>query len=177
MSEKINISYYKSPVGEMILGDYQGQLCLADWRFRKMRTAIDQRLQIGLNADYIENHTDLHENVIAEFESYFTGNLSEFNTPLLVVGTEFQKQVWAALQKVPFGETLSYLELSKSLSNEKAIRAVASANGANAISIIVPCHRIVGTNGDLVGYAGRLASKRLLLQLEKAEAVSQMSLF
>jgi O-6-methylguanine DNA methyltransferase len=84
----------------------------------------------------------------------------------LSVGTEFQKSVWQGLIDTPFGTTASYLELSKRIGNEKAVRAVASANGANSIAILVPCHRIIGSNGDLVGYAGGLDVKRKLLEIE-----------
>ncbi|HIP27800.1 MAG TPA: methylated-DNA--[protein]-cysteine S-methyltransferase, partial [Sulfurovum sp.] len=86
--------------------------------------------------------------------------------PLLMVGTDFQRSVWDGLIKIPYGTTASYLELSKNIDNEKAVRAVASANGANAISILIPCHRIIGSNGDLVGYAGGLSAKKKLLELE-----------
>lgn len=89
-----------------------------------------------------------------------------FDIPLHLVGTIFQKTVWQGLIDTPFGTTLSYLELAKSIGNEKAVRAVATANGANAISIIVPCHRIIGGDGSLVGYAGGLDTKKRLLQLE-----------
>ena len=93
------------------------------------------------------------------------------------MGTEFQKQVWDSLLQVPYGKSETYLGLSKILGNEKAIRAVATANGANAISIIVPCHRIIGSNGDLVGYAGGLPAKKKLLELEGALSTSQLGLF
>ncbi len=100
-----------------------------------------------------------------------------FDIPLLLVGSEFQKSVWNALLQVPYGVTETYLGLSKNIENEKAIRAVASANGANAIAIIVPCHRIIGSDGSLVGYAGGLNAKRKLLNIEKALDNSQLSLF
>ncbi len=83
-----------------------------------------------------------------------------------MVGSEFQEKVWTHLQKIPYGETISYKELSRRMGNEMAIRAVAAANGANAISIIIPCHRIVGSKGELTGYAGGIAAKRKLLKLE-----------
>ncbi|MCF8381230.1 MAG: methylated-DNA--[protein]-cysteine S-methyltransferase [Bacteroidales bacterium] len=85
---------------------------------------------------------------------------TEFTIPLLPAGSDFQKKVWNALLQIPYGTTETYLELSKRLSNEKAIRAVASSNGANAIAIIIPCHRIIGSDGKLVGYAGGLEAKR-----------------
>ena len=163
---KISIQYLKSPYGELILGSYDGQLCLADWRYRKMRSANDVRIKKGLEADFQEEESEVIELAISQFMEYFSGKRKIFEIPLLLIGTKFQKSVWEELQKIPFGKTESYLGLSKQLGNELAIRAVASANGANTIAIIVPCHRIIGSNGELVGYAGGLAAKKKLLQLE-----------
>ena len=84
-----------------------------------------------------------------------------------MVGTDFQKKVWEALLNVPYGPTLSYLQLAKNIKNEKVVRAVAAANGANSMAIIIPCHRIIGSNGELVGYAGGLPIKKRLLKLEQ----------
>lgn len=85
----------------------------------------------------------------------------------MLVGTNFQKNIWRALIKIPYGITSTYLQLAKNINNEKAVRAVASANGANSISVIIPCHRIIGSNGELVGYGGGLSIKKRLLNLEK----------
>ena len=177
MQNKISIQYYNTPVGELILGAYNGKLCLADWRYRKMRDAIDKRIQKGLQAVYTEENSSVIEQTKTELNAYFNQTLKEFTIPLQLVGTDFQKQVWNALQEIPFGKTESYLGLSKKLQNEKAIRAVASANGANAISILIPCHRIIGANGNLVGYAGGLKAKEKLLLLEGALQTNQLKLF
>ena len=163
---KIFIQYYKSPVGEILLGSYDNKLCLADWRYRKMRMSIDNRIQKGLKAEYVEESSEVITETIKQMEEYFNLERKEFTIPLLLVGTEFQKSVWQGLIDTPFGTTASYLELSKRIGNEKAVRAVASANGANSISILVPCHRIIGSNGDLVGYAGGLDVKKRLLEIE-----------
>ncbi len=163
---KINIQTYKSPLGEMLLGSFDGKLCLADWQYRKMRTTIDIRLQKGFNAIYVEEDSDILKLTREQFDEYFQGKRKIFDVPLLMVGTDFQKSVWNALIQIPYGTTASYLELAKNIGNEKAVRAVASANGANAISIMIPCHRIIGSNGDLVGYAGGLPTKKRLLELE-----------
>ncbi len=163
---KINIQTYKSPLGEMLLGSFDGKLCLADWQYRKMRTTIDIRLQKGFNAIYVEEDSDILKLTRKQFDEYFQGKRKIFDVPLLMVGTDFQKSVWNALIQIPYGTTASYLELAKNIGNEKAVRAVASANGANAISIMIPCHRIIGSNGDLVGYAGGLPTKKRLLELE-----------
>jgi len=163
---KISIQYYKSPVGEILLGSYDNKLCIADWRYRKMRTTIDNRIQKGLKAEYVEESSDVITETIKEMEEYFNLERKEFTIPLLLVGTDFQKSVWQGLIETPFGTTFSYLELSKRIGNEKAVRAVASANGANSISILVPCHRIIGSTGALVGYAGGLDVKKRLLEIE-----------
>lgn len=174
----ISIQYFKSPFGELILGDYEGSLCLCDWRYRKMRESVDKRLQEGLNATYFEEDTELLNHTKTQLAEYAAGERTEFDIPLLFVGTDFQKTVWEELVRIPFGNTESYLRLSQKLGNEKAIRAVASANGANAISILVPCHRIVGSQGELTGYAGGIPAKKKLLQLEsKGKYDEQMELF
>ena len=162
----INIQTFKSSVGELLLGSYDGKLCLADWKYRRMRTTIDKRLQVGLNAEYVEERSEVIEQTITQLKEYFTGERKSFDISLLTVGTDFQKSVWQGLMKIPYGTTASYLELAKNIGNDKAVRAVASANGANAISILIPCHRIIGSNGELVGYAGGLPAKKKLLELE-----------
>ncbi len=175
--QHIFIDYYKTPVGELILGSYNDQLCLADWRFRKMRLSIDQRIQKNLSAEYLEKSTPVIESAKKQLEQYFKGELNEFDLPLLLVGSDFQKTVWEALINIPFGQTQTYLGLSKKLGNVKAIRAVAFANGANAISIIVPCHRIIGSDNSLVGFAGGIPAKKKLLLLENPTWNNQMNLF
>jgi methylated-DNA-[protein]-cysteine S-methyltransferase len=174
MSTQIQIQYFKTPVGEMILGAYEQQLCLADWRYRKMRHAVDQRLQKGLSAAYVEADDELLQKTREQLNAYFAGERSEFELPLLFVGTDFQQKVWHTLLQVPYGQTATYLQLAEKHGDVKAIRAVASANGANAISIIVPCHRIIGSSGELVGYAGGLPAKQKLLALEQAKAPQSM---
>lgn len=167
MDTQIIIQYYKSPLGELILGAYNNTLCLCDWRYRKMRKQIDARLQNYLKKKYVVGKATVLEETIEQLTAYFNGTRKEFDIPTYFIGSDFQKQVWEALVQIPYGETRSYLELSDFLGNKKAIRAVAAANGANALSVIVPCHRIVGSDGKLVGYAGGLETKRKLLDLEK----------
>jgi len=162
----IRIQTHKSPVGELLLGSYKEKLCLLDFKHRRMRTTIDKRLQVGLNAEYVEESSEVIEQTITQLKEYFDGERKNFDIPLLTIGTDFQKSVWQGLLKIPYGTTASYLELSRNIGNEKAVRAVASANGANAIGILIPCHRIIGSKGDLVGYAGGLPAKKKLLELE-----------
>ncbi|WP_435624160.1 methylated-DNA--[protein]-cysteine S-methyltransferase [Flagellimonas sp.] len=115
------------------------------------------------------------EDAVYQFQEYFEGKRQNFTLKLNPEGTDFQKKVWEKLQSIPFGKTVSYLELSKQLGDVKAIRAVAAANGKNPLWIVVPCHRVIGSNGDLVGYAGGLARKKWLLEHESP--VKQTSLF
>ena len=177
MQNTINIQYFKTYFGELIIGSFNDSLCLCDWRYRKMRTSIDKRLKTKLRAEFVEEESSVVAHTKTQLNEYFKGERKVFDIPLLLVGSEFQKSVWNALLQIPYGITETYLGLSKSINNEKAIRAVASANGANAIAIIVPCHRIIGSDGSLVGYAGGLKTKLKLLYLEKALHKSQLSLF
>jgi len=176
MEQIIKLQYYPTDYGELILGSFDEKLCLCDWRYRKAREAVDSRLQKGLKADYNEESSLVVEQTITQLHEYFNRQRTTFDIPLLFVGTDFQKSVWNALLQVPYGTTDTYSGLSKRLNNPDAIRAVAAANGANSISIIVPCHRIIGSNRELVGYAGGIQSKRKLLQLE-GSLTGQLNLF
>ena len=173
----ICIQYHKTKIGELVLGSFEGNLCLLDFRYRKMRRVVDDRLKRGLKADFIEEESDIIEKTRTELDEYFQEKRQEFNIPIQMVGTDFQKSVWNALLKVTYGTTSSYLQLAKKINNEKAVRAVAGVNGANAIAIIIPCHRIIGSSGELVGYAGGLTTKKYLLTLEqKQEFYAQIPL-
>jgi methylated-DNA-[protein]-cysteine S-methyltransferase len=163
----INIQYFKSAYGELILGSYDQALCLCDWRYRTRRETVDRRIQKGLGAEYVERDDDLLQMTREQLEQYFAGDRQQFDLPLKTVGTVFQHSVWDALIAIPFGETYSYLQLAKAIGNMSAVRAVANANGANALSIFIPCHRIIGSDGKLVGYAGGMDSKKRLLKLEQ----------
>ena len=101
-----------------------------------------------------------------QLDAYFSGNLRDFNIPMVAHGTDFQQRVWKELGRIPYGRAISYLELARRLGDEKCIRAAARANGANPIAILIPCHRVIGSDGSLVGYAGGLDMKEFLLRLE-----------
>ncbi len=112
-----------------------------------------------------------------ELKEYFNDKRMFFTVPLSLNGTDFQMRVWEELQSIPYGTTTTYLKMAQKLGDEKVIRAAASANGKNPIAIIVPCHRVIGTNGDLVGYAGGLDKKKWLLEHEGALHKDQLELF
>lgn len=170
---KIFIQHFFTRYGQLILGEYNGKLCLCDWQFRRRRKAVDERLIKGLKAEFEVGETGLLVEAQAQLAEYFMKQRTSFDLPILLVGTEFQKKVWGELLKIPYGTTESYLELARRVGNSKAVRAVATANGANALSIIIPCHRVVGSQGQLVGYAGGLETKQNLLKLENPRLYSQ----
>ncbi len=151
MKNTIQIQYYLSPCGKIILGSYNDQLCLCDWQIGERRNLIDMRIQKGLNAEYELKESEIITKAIAQLDEYFDRKRKIFDIPLLFIGTDFQKTVWNKLLAVPYGAIESYARLSELLGNPEAIRAVAAANGANAISIFVPCHRIIGSNHKLIG--------------------------
>ncbi len=175
---KVYIQYYKTALGGLMLGSFNEELCLCDWRYRKMRDSVDKRICEGLDANFEDDETDVTQNARQQLEEYFSGNRTDFDIPLLMLGTSFQKTVWNELLGIPYGKTDSYLGISRKIGNEKAIRSVAAANAANALSIFVPCHRVIGSNGKLTGYGGGVQVKRKLLQLEmQSQSTDQLQLF
>lgn len=165
-THKIIVKEYTSPVGTLILGSYGNKLCMCDWAESRQHGRILRRLH-RLLAPTIEYGTsaalEKAENTLRE---YFAGRRRTFDTPILLAGTDFQLKVWHALTQLPFGQTTSYAALARSIDMPRATRAVANAVGANPISIIVPCHRVIGSDNTLTGYAGGLAVKTALLKLE-----------
>ena len=166
-SGRLEIQYHKTKIGELVLGSYDSKLCLLDFRYRKMRFAVDNRLKKTLNAKFVVQDNKILKETRKQITEYLRAERKTFDLPILSVGSDFQKQVWEALLKINYGETASYLDIAKYIGNEKAVRAVASANGANAIAVIIPCHRIIGSDGELVGYGGGLPIKKRLLNLEE----------
>ncbi len=139
----------------------------------------NQLVEVAFTED---NITSLPENellilAIAQLEEYFAGQRQEFTLALKPKGTEFQQKVWQELSLIPYGTTISYQEVANRLGNPKSIRAAARANGQNPIAIIIPCHRVIGTHGEMTGYAGGIQRKKDLLTLEGAEVMKQMNLF
>ncbi|MBR1514815.1 MAG: methylated-DNA--[Bacteroidales bacterium] len=162
----IDIQTYDSPCGTLLLGAFDARLCLCDWVNGWHRKTTERRLEKALNAVLAEKPSEVIEKARIQLDEYFRQERTSFDLPLLFVGTEFQRRVWDELFRIPYGSTISYGIMAQNLGMPKAVRAVANANGANAISIIAPCHRVIGSNGTLTGYGGGIEAKRFLLHLE-----------
>lgn len=160
--------YYASPCGRLLLGARGEYLCLCDWETAPHRDRVGDRLRRLLSAEFREGDSPVLAQAAAWLDGYFAGERTPSDLPLLFAGTDFQKRVWNALRGIPYGETISYGELASKLGIPSAVRAVANANGANALSVFVPCHRVIGRDLSLTGYAGGLPAKEYLLRLEGA---------
>ncbi len=167
MEHKILIHRYSSPCGELVLGAYGDRLCLCNWVIEKHPGRIERRLRSLLQAGIEEGEPEILNEAAAQLDQYFRLERENFDIPLLFAGTDFQKKVWKQLTEIPYGQVVSYGKLAAALGMPEAVRAVANANGANAISIFVPCHRVTGSDGSLTGYGGGLEAKRFLLSLER----------
>ena len=150
-----------SPVGPLLLAGDSDALHVLSFGVGCRPREID--------ADWIPYSKGVLTGVRKELDEYFAGRLKKFSTKLALNGTAFQNAVWKQLTRIPYGETISYMELAHRIENPKAVRAVGMANGANPIAIIVPCHRVIGSNGSLTGFGGGLPTKRALLELEKGQ--------
>ncbi len=169
--EAIYTCYYVSPVGRIEISATESHIVSV------MFADAAKRPGPNLPATAVNS---VIEFCINELEAYFSGTLQVFSVPFLLNGTTFQKGVWEELVKIPYGKKITYGEQAKRLKNEKAIRAVGTCNGSNKISIIVPCHRVIGANGSLTGYAGDLWVKKWLLEHEQKHSGTfseQMSIF
>ncbi|WP_447969288.1 methylated-DNA--[protein]-cysteine S-methyltransferase [Nitrospira sp. M1] len=154
----------RSPVGKLLLvGNEQGV---------KMLSFQDGRHPQAIDSQWRKDRQPF-DDVITQLEAYFDGERTTFSVKLSPEGTDFQRNVWKALRRIPYGKTVSYGEIAKRIGNPHASRAVGAANGQNPISIIVPCHRVIGANGKLVGYGGGLPIKQSLLALEQEYGASR----
>lgn len=159
---------YDCPVGQMFLAEYNGILYACEWNTDKRRAEILKKVEKYLKPDtVVEMRSSVIDETIKQLDEYFAGKRHEFDIPIGFIGTDFQKQVWQELLKVSYGITCSYKELAEAVGRPLAVRAVANTVRLNSISIIVPCHRIIGSNGTLTGYAGGLSAKDVLLNLER----------
>lgn len=166
MKRTIIVQEYVSPCGTLLLGVCGGRLCLCNWMESRCRARVEERVARLLRAEYISGTHDVLSEAARQLGEYFVGTRQTFDVPLLPAGTEFQLSVWQELLNIPYGETCTYSEQARRMGMPRAVRAVAAANGLNALSIFIPCHRVVGVGGRLIGYAGGLETKRFLLDWE-----------
>ena len=153
MIDMEKIFFYETPVGKLCVGEEDGVIVRTTWS--------------KIPTEYILEETELILQCKMQLDEYFRGERKTFDLPLAPKGTDFQKKVWNALKEIPYGETRTYGEIAAAVGNPKAARAVGMANNKNPIGIIIPCHRVVGANGKLVGYAGGMEKKEWLLQFER----------
>jgi methylated-DNA-[protein]-cysteine S-methyltransferase len=156
----MNYTELETPIGKLLLA--------ADDSFLRKILFVNGRDQARPDTSWHKNDEPLAE-TIRQLRAYFAGELTDFDLPLAPEGTEFQRTVWQRLCDIPYGETISYGELASRIGNPKASRAVGLANGSNPISIVIPCHRVIGSNGKLTGYGGGLPIKEKLLALEQKQ--------
>jgi AraC family transcriptional regulator of adaptative response/methylated-DNA-[protein]-cysteine methyltransferase len=164
----ITLTRLETPLGPMFAAASDAGLCLLEFTDRRMLETQFERLKKLMKAEIVTGLYPLFAEVDRQLQEYFAGQRHNFELPLDLRGTEFQRRVWQALTEIPYGETRSYQQQAESLGNTQAVRAVARANGENRIAIIVPCHRVIGKDGHLTGYGGGLWRKQKLLELEGA---------
>lgn len=162
----ITINRITTPLGPMMVGVTNEGLCLLEFTDRKMIETQLETLKKRMGSEMVTGKHSVIEMVDLQLREYFDGKRKTFEIPLVVPGTDFQIKAWDALTKIPFGITRSYKQQASVVGNVKAVRAVARANGENRISIIVPCHRIIGSDGSIVGYGGGIHRKQWLLKHE-----------
>ncbi|MDO5104980.1 methylated-DNA--[protein]-cysteine S-methyltransferase [Capnocytophaga sp.] len=173
MPSQLTAKYIQTPLGEVIAVFSKNGLQLLDYTDKPM---LEKELN-ALKSDLIFTENCLTSLLENELDQYFNKQLTQFSVPLDSIGTPFQQKVWQLLLQIPYGKTISYKEQSERYSDPKAIRAIASANGKNKISILIPCHRVIGNNGKLTGYAGGIWRKKALLELEQSNLQKQLKLF
>ena len=174
MNRNILVQTYIAPCGTLLLGSFHDKLCLCNWTEGKHPGRVDRRLQAKLAACYMPQASDITQAAARQLDEYFLGQRKSFDLPLLFAGSSFQESVWKQLMDIPYGQTVSYGEIARRIGRPTAVRAVANANGANAISIFAPCHRVIGNDHSLTGYGGGIEAKRFLLCLESGRPAENL---
>lgn len=172
----INIVRFTTPLGPMFACATNKGLCLLEFTDRRLLEWEFKDLCRRLNAVILPGENKYLEQAQIEMLEYFNGCRKEFSVPLHMVGTDFQVQVWKMLLNIPYGQTWSYLQQAIKMENPKSVRAIATTNGYNKLGIIIPCHRVIGSNGDLTGYGGGLGRKKWLLDMEMKNASTRNSI-
>lgn len=166
--QKIYTAFYASPIGQLRISSNDS--CITEVHFLNKDEPFTATTALTGAPPVLEQCLD-------ELTAYFNGQRKSFEVPVYQEGTDFQQRVWNELMNIPFGKTISYLTLAKRLGDPKSIRAAASTNGKNCIAVIVPCHRVIGSNNDLVGYGGGLWRKKWLLDMETKITYGVQTLF
>jgi AraC family transcriptional regulator of adaptative response/methylated-DNA-[protein]-cysteine methyltransferase len=167
----IYIVIVNTPIGQMYAASIENQICMLEFTDRRMLKTEILDLSRLLKAKYIIGYQEVFSILSEQLTEYFAGKRNKFDLPIYAPGTDFQRKVWVVLMEIPLGETRSYEKQAEILQNPDAIRAVARANGMNRISIIIPCHRVIGKDGTLVGYGGGLWRKKWLLDFESKNEI------
>lgn len=168
----IDLKRIETPLGTMLVCATIQGICLLEFSDRKMLETELKAIAKLLNATIIQGHNKHFDILEIELQEYFDGNRKEFSVPLHTPGSDFQNKVWTALQHIPYGQTRSYKEQATAIGSPESVRAVANANGMNRLSILIPCHRVIGSDGQLTGYGGGLWRKKYLLELEEKNSFS-----
>lgn len=163
---RVVITRFSTPIGPMLAGATDNGICLLEFMERRMLETQLSRLEKYISSDIVPGNSHFFKILNNQLNGYFAGTVKRFDISLDVCGTEFQKNMWSVLQTIPYGETQSYQEMALKINNPNAVRAVAKANGDNRISIIIPCHRVIGKDGSMTGYGGKIWRKEYLLKLE-----------
>jgi O-6-methylguanine DNA methyltransferase len=173
------LSRIHTKVGSMLAGASEQGICLFDFEYRRSISSVRARVEHYMQEQFTDSDHFFFAVLRQQVEEYFSGIRKTFDVPLVLAGSDFQKRVWHALLQIPYGETRTYKQQSVALGDEKAVRAVATANGENGLAILVPCHRVIAENGSLTGYSGGLEKKKWLLDHERVHSgkTSQLNLF
>ena len=167
----------KTPIGVMVFGSSEKGLCVLDFKYRKSFPRILKRINEYYGDSVTYGTTQFIELAENELENYLHGDLKIFTVHLDIRGSPFQLKVWNALLQIKYGKTASYLDIAKEIGEPSAVRAVANANGQNSIAVIIPCHRIIGSDGSLTGYGGGIKIKQKLLDLESENGSKKITDF
>lgn len=170
-SQVVFLQYYDAPCGELILASMGEALCLCDWNGKPCAERSKRRIARYVDAEFCTASSPVLEQAKLQLDDYFAGHRPSLHVPLHPFGTDFQLRVWQALLQIPYGETRSYLEIAQRIGNPRGVRAVAQAIGANGIGILIPCHRVIGCDRSLKGFAGGLDKKSYLLELERVNSL------
>ncbi|UYP45832.1 Methylated-DNA--protein-cysteine methyltransferase [Candidatus Lokiarchaeum ossiferum] len=166
-----------TPLGVIVFASSPKGLCLLDFKYRKSFPTILKRIEKLYGTNKIQGTSSFIEQAEQQLQRYLLGQLQQFTVPLDIRGSIFQLKVWQALLQIKYGKTVSYLDIAKKINQPEAVRAVANANGQNGIAIIIPCHRVIGSDGSLTGYGGGLPIKKRLLQIESGKKQGKITNF